>query len=95
MKSFLTIILLFCVGAYIPAQDKSILSELNINGLFSGSYSYNYNNPPDNKNKFRVFDFDNNSFKIDVLELSLKKDAINKGEAGFRIDFTAGSSIPQ
>jgi hypothetical protein len=94
MKLLLTISILFCVGYWIPAQDKTLFSDIKVNGLFSGSYNYNFNNPPDYKNKFRVFDFDNNSFKIDVFELSLKKDAVNLGEAGFRFDLTTGSSIP-
>jgi hypothetical protein len=94
MKLFLIITILFCVGSLTPAQDKSFLSEIRVNGLFSGSFTYNFNNPTDNKIKFRVFDFDNNSFKIDVFELSARKDANNIGDAGFRFDITTGSSIP-
>ena len=94
MKLYAITILLFCVGSLTPAQDKSFSDGIRINGFFSGSYNYNFNNPPDNKIKFRVFDFDNNSFKIDVFELSAKKDAENPGDAGFRFDITTGSSIP-
>ena len=47
------------------------------------------------KNSYRVFDFDDNSMKIDLVELSLSKNAAKSGESGFRIDMTAGSSIPQ
>lgn len=94
MKLYVMITILFCVGGLTPAQDKSFLSDIKVNGLFSGSYNYNFNNPPDNKIKFRVFDFDNNSFKIDVFELSAKRDAVNAGDAGFRFDLTTGSSIP-
>ena len=94
MKLYFIIILLFCVGSLTSAQDKSFLSDIKVNGLFSGSYNYNFNNPSDNKIRFRVFDYDNNSFKIDVLELSARRDAINIGDAGFRFDLTTGSSIP-
>jgi hypothetical protein len=94
MKSTFIIILLFCAGSITPAQDRSFTSDIKINGLFSGSYSYNFYNPPDNKIRFRVFDYDNNSFKVDVFELSARRDAINPGDAGFRFDITTGSSIP-
>jgi hypothetical protein len=94
MKIYVMIAVLFCVGFLTPAQDKSFLSDIKVNGFFSGSYNYNFDNPPDNKIRFRVFDYDNNSFKIDVFELSARKDAVNAGDAGFRFDITTGSSIP-
>jgi hypothetical protein len=78
----------------MPAQDKSVLSDIKLNGLFSGSYTYNFSKPPDNKNKFRVFDFNHNSFNIDVFELSFRKDVSVERDAGFRFDLTTGSSIP-
>jgi hypothetical protein len=76
-------------------QAKPWYEDLKINGFISGGYSYNFNKPDTAKNRFRVFDFDDNTFKVDVVELSLKKDANDIGSAGFRIDLTAGSSIPQ
>jgi Putative beta-barrel porin-2, OmpL-like. bbp2 len=94
MKIYVVITFLFCVGSLTPAQDKSFFNDIKVNGFFSGSYNYNFNNPPDNKIRFRVFDYANNSFKIDVFELSARKDANNAGDAGFRFDLTTGSSIP-
>jgi hypothetical protein len=64
MKLYVLIIFLFCAGFQTPAQDKPFLNDIKVNGFFSGSYNYNFNNPPDNKIRFRVFDYDNNSFKI-------------------------------
>ncbi|MGZ5428025.1 MAG: outer membrane beta-barrel protein, partial [Thermoanaerobaculia bacterium] len=64
-----------------------------MNGFLSTSYSYNLNRPPSGTNQFRVFDFDDNSIKVDVAELVLQKAVSKAGEAGFRIDAVAGSSI--
>jgi hypothetical protein len=46
------------------------------------------------KNQLRVFDFQDNSLEIDAIELSIGKVAARPGDAGFRCDLTAGSSIP-
>jgi hypothetical protein len=79
------------------AQDtapKPWYSSLLVNGFVTSSFSYNFNTPDSRKNQFRVFDYDDNSFKIDACELVFHKDAGSPGEAGFRIDVMAGSSIP-
>ncbi len=68
--------------------------EIALNGFVSVSYSYNTNRPDSRTNQYRVFDFDDNSFKIDVAELTFQKAATNPGEAGFRVDAEAGASIP-
>ena len=69
--------------------------SIAVHAFLSSAYSYNFNKPDSMKNQFRVFDFDDNSLKIDVIELSLSKAVAGRGEAGFRCDMTAGSSIPQ
>ena len=84
------------------AQDSTVVGKqppwyekIAINGFVSFGYSYNLNKPDVGKNFYRVFDFDDNSFKVDVIEMSLKKEAAYKGDAGFRFDLAAGSSIPR
>src|SRR6185295_19337710 len=52
---------------------SSWIDEITVNGFLSTSYSYNFNRPPSRTNLFRVFDFDDNSFKLDVFELVLQK----------------------
>ena len=74
---------------------KPWYEELTVNGFVSASYSYNFNRPDSGTNQLRVFDFDDNSFKIDVAEVVLQKAISKSGEAGFRIDLAAGSSIPR
>lgn len=71
------------------------LRETSLNGFVSSSYSYNFNHPDTGTNTYRVFDFDDNTFKVDVFELVVQKPAAAAREAGFRVDFTMGSSIPR
>lgn len=68
--------------------------SISLNGLASGSYGYNFNRPPSRTNGLRVFDADDNTFKIDVIELAVQRPTPNPGDAGFRLDLTAGGSIP-
>ena len=69
--------------------------SVTVNGMVSGSYSYNLNKPASGLNGYRVFDFSDRSFKVDVVELVLQKPLVNAGDAGFRVDLEAGGSIPQ
>jgi len=91
MKVFF-LILIFPIVLF--SQQAKWYDDLGLNGFVSSSYSYNFNNPESGKNQYRVFDFDDNTFKIDVAELVFQKQLTAPGDAGFRIDLTAGSSIP-
>lgn len=68
---------------------------ISVNGFVSSSYSYNLNRPLFPVNGYRVFDFDDKSFKVDVAELVLQKPTPHAGDAGFRVDVAAGGSIPR
>lgn len=74
---------------------KPWYEEITVNGLISTSYSYNVNRLSSGTNQFRVFDFDDNTFKVDVAALVLQKAVSKPGEVGFRVDAEAGSSIPR
>lgn len=78
-----------------PPATKPWYEEIAINGFVSGSYSYNLNRPDSRTNQLRVFDFDDRTFKVDVVEIVLQKAISKPSEAGFRIDLAAGSSIPR
>ncbi len=79
-----------------PAQaPKQWYEEITVNGFLSSSYSYNFNRPASGTNQYRVFDFDDNTIKIDVVELVLQRAVSKPGEAGFRVDAVAGGSIPR
>jgi len=81
------------------AQDstasKPWYEELAVNAFLSTTYSYNFNQPPTHTNAYRVFDFADNTFQIDVAELVIQHAAAKPGEGGFRADLEAGSSIPR
>jgi hypothetical protein len=72
-----------------------LIKDIEVHGFASSSYSYNFNQPNDNLNDFRVYDDDDNSFKFDTGELVIKKDATKVGDVGFRTDLTYGFSNPQ
>lgn len=74
---------------------KQWYEGIAVNGFLSTSYEYNFNQPASGTNQYRVFDFDDNTFKVDVAEVVLQKAVANPGEAGFRVDAVAGSSIPR
>jgi hypothetical protein len=69
--------------------------EIAINAFLSTAYIFNTNRPATGLNSFRVFDFNDNSFNIDVAELVLQVAASKPNDAGFRVDLEAGNSIPQ
>jgi len=71
------------------------LGEVSFDGFLSTSFSYNFNRPVSGTNQFRVFDFDDNTFKLDVFELVARKPAVKPRDSGFRVDLTLGSSIPR
>ena len=69
--------------------------DLAVNAFVSTAYEYNANRPTNGASSFRVFDFSDNSFNLDVAELVVQIAASKPNDAGFRVDFDAGNSIPQ
>lgn len=74
---------------------KSWYEQITVNGFVSGKFSYNTNRPASGTNQFRVFDFDDETVKVDAAEFVLQKAVARRSEAGFRIDAVAGGSIPR
>lgn len=68
---------------------------ISVNGFVSTSWSYSFNRPASGTNRYRVFDFDDDSLKVDVAELVLQKAVSKAGDVGFRVDAVAGGSIPR
>src|SRR5262245_52698337 len=60
-------------AASLPAW----LGEVTLNGFLAASFSYNFNHPTSGTNQLRVFDFDDNTFKLDVFELVAQKPAVH------------------
>jgi hypothetical protein len=89
-------------AAILHAQDppstpseKPWFRTIAFNGFLSGSYNFNFNRPADRTNAFRVFDFADNYWKLDVAEAVVQKAASKKNDWGFRVDLEAGQSIPE
>ena len=82
-------------GQAANAPPAKWFEEIAVNAFVSTSYLYNTNRPDAGTNSYRVFDFSDNSFNLDVAELVVQIAPSKPNDAGFRVDFTAGNSIPQ
>ena len=85
---------------------KHSLSDLGLSlyGYVDVSYTQNFKNPSGNVNQNRIFDVDSNSFRVQLAQIVLEKEAKTGGPladaAGFRIklnfgedaEFTGGSA---
>src|SRR4051812_20369215 len=69
--------------------------QIAVNAFVSSAYQYNSNRPGTGTNSYRVFDFNDNSFNLDVAELVVQIAPSKPNDAGFRLDIAAGNSIPQ
>jgi len=69
--------------------------DIAVNAFVSAAYEYNSNRPASGLSSYRVFDFNDNSFNLDVAELVVQIAATKPRDAGFRIDIAAGNSVPE
>jgi putative OmpL-like beta-barrel porin-2 len=69
--------------------------EIAVNAFVSTAYVYNGNRPATGTSSYRVFDFIDNSFNLDVAELVVQIAPTKPNDAGFRVDLAVGNSIPQ
>ena len=86
-----------CASAPRPCPGAPVapwVDELTVNAFLSTGYSYNFNRPSSLTNQYRVFDFDDNTFKLDVFELAVQRPVAKPRDSGFRVDLALGSSIP-
>ena len=82
------------LASHIALADeapKSWFQQITINAFASASYTWNFNNPQDNQNQLRAFDFNHNTIAIDAAEVVVQKAVANKGDFGFRLDLAMGS----
>lgn len=77
------------------APPAKWFDEIAVNAFVSTTYLYNANRPDAGTNSYRVFDFSHNTFNVDVAELVAQMAPSKPNDAGFRVDFAAGNSIPQ
>ncbi len=101
-KLFFSVLLLFMFFTARAGAEPvlKLLKDIEVHGFASSSYTFNFNDPDGNSsggatNVNRIFDTDHDSFKFDVGELVLLKEASNPGDIGFRTDLTYGFSVPE
>src|SRR5687767_1523773 len=89
---FLAVFLLLSGSAIAQApttNSQSFLGTLNFSGFFDGYYEWNFNQPPSQKNGLRNFDFNHNSFSLNLLEIAIEHPP---APIGFRADFNFGDT---
>ena len=79
----------------VPAESGPWTKQVQVDLFASASYTYNFAHPASGKNAYRVFDFDNDKAKLDVMALTVQKAATKACDFGFRVDLGAGQSIPE
>lgn len=83
-------------AAAAPAAEvPPFFREVQANAYVSLGYSYNANRPGTRRNGLRVFDQYDNTLGVDVAEVVLQRPVTKAGDAGFRVDLTAGSGSPE
>ena len=103
--SMVVMVGLLVVGFASVTQSAVLTKEdFNLYGYVDLSYTQNFKNPSGNVNQNRVFDVDSNSFRVQLAQIVLEKEAKSGGAlaeaAGFRIklnfgedaEFTGGSA---
>ncbi len=98
------LILLLPSQAWAGKNVFKFFEDMEIHGFVSSSYSYNFNKPQSQTNCgnpallsgcVRIFDQDDNTFKLDNTELVFLKETPDVGDIGFRFDLTFGFSLPE
>ena len=95
------LILLLPNQAWAGKNLFKFFEDMEIHGFVSSSYSYNFNKPASQTNCgftagcIRIFDTDDNTFKLDNTELVFLKEVSDVGDIGFRFDLTFGFSLPE
>lgn len=84
-----------------PATAKTVAAvpkwfdEIAVNAFVSTAYQYNANRPTTGTSSYRVFDFNDNSFNLDVAEVVVQIAPAKPNDAGFRVDIAGGNSVPE
>lgn len=93
------------VVGFLSVSNAAVLTkeDFSLYGYVDTSYTQNFKNPSNKVNQNRVFDVDSNSFRVQLAQIVLEKEAKTGGSladtAGFRIklnfgedaEFTGGS----
>ncbi|MFL5618167.1 MAG: porin [Gemmatimonadaceae bacterium] len=74
-----------------PEAVPNFFRDIQANAFASLGYISNLNMPQDQSIGLRYFDNRANTFSVDLAELVVQKTVAKGGDAGFRIDLTAGT----
>jgi hypothetical protein len=76
-----------------PAEQPApnLFRDVTANAFASFGYISNLNQPQDQSIGLRYFDNRANTFSVDLVELVVQKAVAKAGDAGFRLDLTAGT----
>ena len=95
MKRLNVTMLALVMGTTVKAQAPDSQQRIAVNAFVSSAYEYNANRPTTGTSSYRVFDYNDNSFNVDVAELVVQMAATKANDFGFRADVVAGKSIPK
>ncbi len=89
-----------CLGASRAAAQGTAAPRpwyraITVNAFAEASYTYNFNRPDSGLNTLRVFDYDDQELKLDLVEVVVQEPASKRGDFGFRLDATVGQSVPK
>jgi hypothetical protein len=75
-----------------PAPSVWSIGGIDFSGLVDGYYNFNANHPPNssNGNQLRNFDYDSNTFSLNMAKLTLSHDP---DPVGFRVDLGFGKAF--
>ena len=78
-------------SASTAAEAPNFFRDIQANAFASFGYISNLNQPQSQAIGLRYFDNQANTFSVDLAEVVLQKSVANPGDAGFRLDLTAGT----
>lgn len=76
-------------------EENPWWKDITFDGFLSASFTYNQNDPDSGLNALRVFDYQDRTPQIDVGELVVQHAVSKPNDFGFRVDFLAGSTVPE
>jgi hypothetical protein len=72
-----------------------LLKSIQVSGFIDTTFNWNFNSPKGpRENRLRIFDRPANTFSLNLVEISLQKEAAELNSAGFRLDLDAGRDVP-
>jgi len=83
--------------AQAPVQqpEKPWYQAVTFDVLAEASYIFNFNRPDSGLNQYRAFDYEDRTVELDQVQLVIQKPVAKPREGGFRLDMSAGTTVPK